>query len=214
MEDQKLSEIIDQLDGTPDGQLTIPEELNLLPLREVVIFPVLVAPLGVGREASVKLVNESVVGGNRIIGVATLKDSSIENPTIDDVYKIGTAVAIRMMGQLPEGIRLIVQGIGRFEILEAVQSQPYLRVKIRPIPEPEIKPEEELEVEALKRSIASLFQKAVQLSPDLPDEMQGFASNINDPRILADLIAAQMPRLSTEERQQILETIPIRERMH
>ena len=213
MEDKNLTEIIDQLDGTPDGKVTLPEELNLLPLREVVIFPVLVAPLGVGRENSVRLVNESVVGGNRTIGVVTLKDSSIENPTLDDVFKIGTAVAIRMMGQLPEGIRLIVQGIGRFEILEALQTQPYLRVKIRPIPEPEVTPEEELEIEALKRSIGSLFQKAVQLSPDLPDEMQGFAGNINDPRILTDLIAAQMPRLSTEERQQILEIIPIRERM-
>src|SRR5438874_5666022 len=213
MDDKNLTEIIDQLDGTPDGKMTLPEELNLLPLREVVIFPVLVAPLGVGRENSVRLVNESVVGGNRIIGVVTLKDPSIENPTLEDVFGIGTAVAIRMMGQLPEGIRLIVQGIGRFEIVEAVQTQPYLRVKVKPIPEPEITGEEELEVEALKRSISTLFQKAVTLSPDLPDEMQGFAGNINDPRILTDLIAAQMPRLSTEERQEILETIPIRERM-
>lgn len=213
MESKSLTEIVDELDGTPDGKMTIPEEMNLLPLREVVIFPVLVAPLGVGRENSVKLVNESVVGGNRIIGVVTLKDPSIENPTLDDVYKIGTAVAIRMMGQLPEGIRLIVQGIGRFEILEAVQTTPYLRVKVRAIQEPEIQPDEELEVEALKRSIASLFQKAVTLSPDLPDEMQGFASNINDPRILTDLIAAQMPRLTTEERQSILETLPIKPRM-
>src|SRR5947199_1857034 len=167
MESKSLTEIVDELDGTPDGKMTIPEDLNLLPLREVVIFPVLVAPLGVCRENSVKLVNESVVGGNRIIGVVTLKDPSIENPTLDDVYKIGTAVAIRMMGQLPEGIRLIVQGIGRIEILEAVQNTPYLRVKVRPIAEPEILPEEELEIEALKRSIATLFQKAVTLSPDL-----------------------------------------------
>src|SRR5438552_9033581 len=171
----ELKEIIDELDGTKDSQLNIPDELNLLPLREVVIFPVLVAPLGVGRENSVKLVNESVVGGNRIIGVVTLKDASIENPTLDDVYGIGTAVAIRMMGQLPEGIRLIVQGIGRFEIMEAVQTTPYLRVKVRAIQEPEITAEEELEVEALKRSIGNLFQKAVTLSTDLPDEMQNFA---------------------------------------
>ena len=122
IESKSLTEIVDELDGTPDGKLTIPEEMNLLPLREVVIFPVLVAPLGVGRENSVKLVNESVVGGNRIIGVVTLKDPSIETPGLDDVYKIGTAVAIRMMGQLPEGIRLIVQGIGRFEILEDRKS--------------------------------------------------------------------------------------------
>ncbi len=213
MESKNITDLIDQLDGAPDGKVTLPEELNLLPLRDVVIFPVLVAPLGVGRENSVKLVNESVVGGNRIIGVATLKDPTIETPTLDDVYRIGTAVAIRMMGQLPEGIRLIVQGISRIEILEAVQTTPYLRVKVRAIPEPEIAPDQVLEIEALKRSIANLFQKAVQLSPDLPDELQGFANNIRDPHILTDLIAAQMPRLTTEERQKILETIPLKERM-
>src|SRR5207253_10677401 len=107
----------------------------------------------------------------------------------------------------------IVQGISRIEIVEAVQTTPYLRVKIRPIPEPDIPPEEALEVEALKRSIGNMFQRAVSLSRDLPDEMQGLATNINDPRILTDLIAAQMPRLTTQERQGILETIPIKERM-
>src|ERR1051326_1041893 len=131
----ELKDIIDELDGSPDGKMNLPEELNLLPLREVVIFPVLVAPLGVGRENSVRLVNESVVGGNRIIGVATLQDPSIENPTLDDVCQI-------------------VQAMGRFEILEAVQTTPYRRVKIRPIPEPKITPADELDVEALKRSIA------------------------------------------------------------
>jgi len=213
VEEPNLSDIIDRLDGTPDGRMTLPEELNLLPLRDVVIFPVLVAPLGVGRENSVRLINESVVGGNRIIGVVAMKDPTIETPTLDDVYRIGTAVAIRMMGQLPEGIRLIVQGIGRIEILEAVQTTPYLRVKVRPIKEPEIGMDEALEIEAIKRSIGNLFQRAVSLSRDLPDEMQGLVTNINDPRILTDLIAAQMPRLTTQERQQILETIPIRERM-
>ena len=109
-----------------------------MPLREVVIVPVLVAPLGVGRENSIRLVNESTSGGNRLIGVACMKDPTVENPTLDDVYKIGTVVAIRMMAQVPEGIKLIVQGIQRFEILEAVQTSPYLRVKIRPIEEPTI----------------------------------------------------------------------------
>src|SRR5256714_14970091 len=134
----ELTELLDELDGTKDGQLTLPDELNLLPLREVVIVPVLVAPLGVGRENSIRLVNESTSGGNRLIGVACMKDPTVENPTLDDVYKIGTVVAIRMMAQGPEGIKLIVQGIQRFESLEAVQTSPYLRVKIRAIEEPAI----------------------------------------------------------------------------
>ena len=228
---KKLSEIIEQLDTEnqlevttepdetdgeeqkADGKPDVPDELNLLPLREVVIFPVVVAPLGVGRENSIRLVNESMANGNRLLGVSCLKDPTIENPTIDDVYKIGTVVATRMMSQAPEGIRLIVQGIQRFEILEAVQTTPYLRVKIRPIEEPEVSAEEKLEIEALRRNIGEQFAKIVALSNDLPDEMQSLPNNVPDPGVLTDLIAAQMPRLSFQERQEVLEAIELKPRM-
>src|SRR5579871_4057245 len=222
MEPKNLSDILEKLDehsektepeSTEEHTPSIPEELNLLPLREVVIFPVLVAPLGVGRENSIKLINESTHGGNRLIGVACLKDPAVENPTVDDVYKIGTVVAIRMMAQVPEGIKLIVQGIQRFEILEAVQTTPYLRVKVRAIEEPPILEADQLEIEALKRNIGQLFNRVVQLSSDLPDEMQNMSENIQDPHDLTDLIAAQMPRLTFQERQEILEAIELKPRM-
>jgi ATP-dependent Lon protease len=196
-----------------DASVTIPDELNLLPLREWVMFPVLVTPLGVGRDNSVQLVNESVVGGNRVIGVVTLKDPAVENPGADDIYRIGTAVSIRMMHQLADGIRLIVQGLSRIEITEVLQTTPYLRARIRVIEQPQLSPEDAVEVEAMRRSIVEQFQKAVQLSADLPDEMQSLASNVPDPRVLADLIAAHMPRFSTQDKQRVLETIPLRERM-
>lgn len=204
---------VQQVDSTFARDIALPDELNLLPLRDWVMFPVLVSPLGVGRESSIRLINESVVGGNRIIGVATLKNPNVENPTIDDVYRIGTAVVIRMMAQLPDGIRLIVQGLRRIEILEAVQTTPYLRVRIRPIDEPGLESADALEGEALRRGIVSLFQKTIQLSQDLPDEMQSLANNVTDPRILTDLIAAQMPRFTVEEKQRVLQTVPLRERM-
>jgi len=196
-----------------DENQPIPDEINLLPLREVVIFPVVVAPLGVGRENSIKLVNESMVGGNRLIAVSCMKDPGIENPTLDDVYKIGAIIAIRMMAQVPEGIRLIVQGVQRFEILEAVQTSPYLRVKIRPIAEPVIAESEHLEIEALRRSIGEQFKRIVALSSDLPDEMGNLPDNVLEAGVLTDLIAAQMPRLSFQERQEILETIELQPRM-
>src|SRR5947207_15562816 len=112
MEPKNLSDILEQLepnqeeekhDAAQEEEPQTPTEFNVLPLREVVIVPVLVAPLGVGRENSIRLVNESTSGGNRLIGVACMKDPTIENPTLDDVYKIGTVVAIRMMAQVPEG---------------------------------------------------------------------------------------------------------------
>lgn len=192
---------------------SIPDEINLLPLREVVLFPVLVAPLGVGRENSIRLVNESVVGGNRLIAVACMKDPTVENPGLDDVYKIGTVVAIRMMASVPEGIRLIVQGIQRFEILEVVQTTPYLRVKIRPIEEPPVSESDQMEIEAMRRNISQMFHRIVEISPDLPDEMQNLPNNVHDANVLTDLIAAQMPRLTFMERQEILETIEVKPRM-
>jgi ATP-dependent Lon protease len=212
-QNRDITELIDQLDGVEDQKVTLPDELNLLPLRDWVIFPIMVSPLGVGREDSVKLINDSVVGGNRIIGVATMKDPGVEKAGPDDVYRIGTAVNIRMMGQLPDGIRLIVQGIARFEITEFVQTEPYLRVKIRAIEEPAATAEEQLEVEALRRGIIEQYQKAVSLSEDLPDEMAGFASGLEDPRILTDLVTAQLPRFSAAQKQSVLETIPLVERM-
>lgn len=216
-----LASLIEHL-GPGDGETeeenaeqksTIPEELNLLPLREVVMFPVLVAPLGVGREGSIRLVNESVVGGNRLIAVSCMKDPTVENPGFDDVYRLGTVVAIRMMAQEPEGIRLIVQGVQRVQILEPLQTTPYLRVRVQPIEEPPIPEEEKIEIEALKRNIGTMFARIVQLSSDLPDEMQSLPTNVQDPRMLTDLVAAQMPRLTFQERQEILETYSLKERM-
>src|SRR5262249_6320508 len=89
----------------------------------------------------------------------------------------------------------------------------YLRVKIRPLEEPPVAPEDALEVEALKRNIGQMFNRVVQLSPDLPDEMQNLPGNVQEPGVLTDLIAAQMPRLTFQERQEILETIGLKERM-
>ena len=201
------------LDGISVTRIPLPDVLSILPLRDYVMFPVLVSPLSVGRENSVKMVNETVVGGNRVIGCVTLKDPHIENPSLDDIYSIGAAAVIRMMMQAPDGIRLIVQGITRFEVAEAVQTEPYLKVRVRPLPETEVSPEQSAEVEAARRTIVSLFQKAVSLSPELPDEIQALATNIQEPGALTDLVAAHMPRLTTVEKQQVLQTLPTLDRM-
>ncbi|MGC8785335.1 MAG: endopeptidase La [Armatimonadota bacterium] len=200
-------------DNERDLRMEIPEVLNLLPLRDTVVFPVLIVPIAVGRESSIKLIDDSVVGGNRIIGVVAMKDPTVESPTMDDIYRVGTAVVIRMMGKMPDGIRLIAQGISRIEILEAVQTQPYLRVRVRVVPEPsQISEEDSLEIEALRRNIAASFQKVVQLSPNLPDELEGIALNVTEPHVLTDLVAAHLP-LSIADKQKILETFDLKERM-
>src|SRR5438046_5057270 len=106
--------------GMDDTAIEIPAELNLLPLREHVLFPAVVAPLTVQREALVKLVNDAAVGNNRIIGVVTQRDPSTEQPGPDEIYHIGTAAAIRMMVNMPDGARLIVQGLKRIRIEEVI----------------------------------------------------------------------------------------------
>ena len=92
--------------GTSDADhaMTIPEEIALLPLRDMVVFPVLVSPVAVSRESSVRLIDEAVAAGSRIIGVTALRDPTVEKPGKDDLYPIGCAVVIRMMAKAPDGI--------------------------------------------------------------------------------------------------------------
>ena len=206
-EEQSLSQ-----PGEESG-ITIPEELSLLPLRETVLFPVVVVPLAVSRESSVKLIDEAAVSGSRVIATVAMKSSDIEKPGMDDVFKVGTAAVIHTMLKLTEGVRLIVQGLKRIEITECLQTEPYLRVRVRVLPEEmPTDPEALMEIEALRRSIGVLFQKVVSLSPDLPDELQAIPQNVQEPNVLADLIAAHV-RMPIEEKQQLLEMLDVRERL-
>ncbi len=196
-----------------EGKLEIPRELSLLPLRDTVLFPLVVSPLSVSREASIKLVDDAVTTGDRIIGVATLKDATIEHPTLEDVYPVGVAVVIHTMMRLPDHIRLIVQGIQRIRILEGTQADPYMKAKVEVIPErTDYTPEETTEIEALRRHVGTLFQRVVALSPNIPDELQGLPENITRPALLADSIATNLP-LPVAEKQELLEIADVRERL-
>ncbi|MEI6431077.1 MAG: LON peptidase substrate-binding domain-containing protein [bacterium] len=162
--------IFDQLSQRTEN-VTVPEELNLLPLREAVFFPKMAAPIVVGREQFVKLVDDSVVGGNRIIGVVTQKDPETENPKPTDIYGTGVAVAIRMMGKNSDATRLIIEGIQRFQIIQITQEEPYMRAKVRLIDEEaQVDADDSIEIEALKRQISELFARVVDMTPDFPDE--------------------------------------------
>src|SRR3954464_7563893 len=130
--------------GAGEGLAAIPRELSILPLRDNVLFPAVVAPLTVTREASVKLIDDAAVAESRIIGIATLRDPSVETPTFDDLYPVGVAAAIRMMVKMPDGVRLIVHGLQRIRLVEPVQEDPYIRCRVEPLPdEGQLSPEEE-----------------------------------------------------------------------
>jgi len=203
-----------RLDEAPeeDFKPEIPTELNIMPLRDSVIYPMLIAPLSVARESSVQLIDESIVGNNRIIGAITQRKSHVESPGFDDVYDVGCAVIIRTLVKMPDAVRLIVQGVSRFRIVERIHETPYLRARIEVIDEPVLDPAKNEESEALRRSVAALFEQAIRLSPQLPDELRTLTTAVSETNVMCDLVAAHMT-LGVEDKQKILETIDVQERL-
>ena len=184
-----------------------------MPIKDTVLFPMVVMPLIVSRESSMKLVDDAVVSDSRIIALSTLKDPNTEAPGIDDVYHIGVAATIHTMLRMPEHQRLIIQGLKRIRIKECVQTEPYLRVNVEEIPEVDDWSEEELvEIEALKRNVSDNFQKVVALSPNLPDELQSITTAISKPGVLADTVALHLP-IAIPEKQSLLEVPGTKERL-
>jgi len=195
---------------TPERSNTL-EELPILPLRDSVLFPNAVLPLAIGRERSIKLV-EQAMGSDKIIGVVAQRDPGVEDPKADDLHQVGTAASILRMFRLPTGgLNIIVQGLNRFKIDEIIQTEPFLQAKVRTLkPEPV---EPDVEMEALFRNVVHLFQRIVALSQSLPDELQAVASNMTDPGEVADFIAANLPFLSTQSKQEILEALDLKGRL-
>jgi ATP-dependent Lon protease len=205
-------QIVNQINGDTDATPPIPEELSLLPLRDTVIFPVLVAPIAVGREGSVKLIDDAIAAGNRIIAVVAMRDPTVDTPTAADIYPIGVAVVVRMMAKAVDGIRMIVQGIARIQIQQITSEQPYLRARVKVIDNPPVDAEDAVEIEAHKRNITDLFRRIVQISPHMPDELASLPTSIDDPYVISDLVAAHLP-VGTVEKQEILETLDLKKRM-
>ena len=193
-------------DVTQEPQLTIPEVLPVLPLRNVVIYPLMGQGLTVGQERSVRLVDDAM-RGDRLIALAAQIDSSVESPGPEGVRTVGTVGRILQMMRRPDGVMLVaVQGLERIRLHEYVAVQPYLMARVELYPD---SPEGGLEVEALRRTVADQFRHLVELSPTLPDELAIAATNIDDPRALAYLIANSNSQMDLELRQEILELNPV-----
>ena len=199
---------------TPDGgqdlhqeefNIQFPSEIPLLPTRDVVVFPLMLMPLLVGRDISINAVNEAL-SKDRLIFVVAQKDPKIERPGANDIYHIGTVCMIMRMVKTPdEKIKIIVQGIGRARIEDFLQFNPFIKVRISPIRERVIT-ELSMETEAHMRLIKENLEKAAGLGKPIPPEALALLSAVNDPGRLADLVAPQL-NLKTSEAQEILETI-------
>ncbi len=189
--------------------ITVTQPLAILPLRDMVLFPEIVTPVMVGRESSKRLVDEALAG-EKLIGVVALKDPHVQEPTADDLYRVGTLARIVQMFKFPDGtMRIVVEGLARFEIESIVATEPYFRATVRII---EQERKESDKVDALVKGVLGTFQKMVELAPYIPDQLFAAAINISEPNNLADFMASNV-NISTEERQALLETFDVEERL-
>jgi ATP-dependent Lon protease len=187
----------------------MPDELPILPLRGVVVYPMMWLPLTIGQPRSIRLIDHATLE-NRIIGVASSKVPEKDEPTPEEVYDVGTAVMVHKLLKAPDGtIRIIVQGIRRIKIGPYTQTEPFLKARVTPAPEII---EDDIEAEALQRNLLELFRKLISLSPNIPEEMEMAAINAESPLHLVYLIAATI-KMDLAEAQQILELDSTKEKM-
>jgi ATP-dependent Lon protease len=191
------------------GTEPLPDALPILPLRETVTYPDTLTPLAVGQERSIKLVND-VLSGNRMLAMVASKDPENDTPGPDDLYGVGVAGTVARMMKVPDGtLRILVQGSDRIRIVDYVTEQPYLVARIEAMPDAI---EESTELEALTRNVQSTFSEIIEAIPYLPEELQLAVANLDDPSALSHLIAGAL-RISTEEKQELLETIDVTRRL-
>src|SRR5215204_922304 len=201
IKEPEFSETIETNDS--DQQLQIPNELPVLPLRDIVIYPFMIVPLFVSREKSIRAVDEALAE-NRMILLASQKDLDKEEPTADDLYTVGTAAVIMRMLKLPDGrIRILVQGLARANISSVDTSGDYLRAQVGVMQEL-LPPERSLEVEALVRNVRASMEKAINLGKNISPEVMAIIANLDDAGRLADLSASNL-ELKVEDAQSVLD---------
>jgi len=201
------NDMFDEYDNDHEGG---PFEAIILPFRDLVVYPQMVTPLYVAQDASLEALEVAVQEDWPLI-VAAQKDSENEDyPTGDDIFWVGCEVMIARSIRLPDGgSSAIAQGVQRVRIVEFAQEEPYIVAVVEPLEE--ITEESSL-VEALTRAVLTMFEKAVQLNHALPEEAYIYAMNLHAPGQLADLVA-QMINLTLEQRQDLLETLNVTERL-
>jgi ATP-dependent Lon protease len=211
------TEFINILGATSDAETpaakisarSVPEVLPILGLSDIVIFPGMVAPLLVETSQSIHLIDD-VVGGDRLLGVVLQRKPEVENPLPEDMFEIGCAARVLKMLKFPDNtVRVLVEGLWRIRIKGYESQTPYLKGKIEVWKDAK---EESIELQALTRNAHAQFQEIIKLSPAMADQVKIAALNTDEPGHLTDLIAVNL-NLSLDERQKMLETNSVKERL-
>ncbi len=192
-----------------EKELIIPDELPVLPVRDIVVFPYMILPLFVGRDMSIKAI-DNALSTNKMIMLLTQKDLRVETPTPDDLYSIGVVGLIMRTLKLPDGrIKVLVQGLSKARAVEFPQKEPFYTATIEKIVE-EAPAEVTIEIEALIRTVKEQLDKAVSLGKHILPDIMVVIENLEDPGRLADLVASNLG-LKTEQAQEVLEiTDPVK----
>lgn len=191
------------MDFADDGRVDIPNELPMLPVRDVVVFPYMILPLFVARDSSIKAVDDALAS-DRLVFLSAQKDLAEENPSQDSIYEIGTVAMIMRMRKLPDGrVKILVQGLVKAKIEKYLQTHPFFRVHVQKIEESVDHKESAIEIEALMRIVKENLEKIISLGKVLSPDILMILEDITDPGRLADLIASNLG-LKVEESQSIM----------
>ena len=188
-----------------------PDELPILPLRNNVLFPGVVIPITVGRDKSIKLIQEANKGA-KIIGVVSQKNQDEESPEFKDLHRIGTVAQIVRMLKMPDGsTTVIIQGKRRFELLTPLQSEPYLKAKVKMLSEGKVNMKSK-EMQMMIQSVKDLALQIIKDSPNIPSEASFAIGNIDSPSFLVNFISSNM-NADVSKKQEMLEELDMKKRV-
>ena len=184
--------------------------ISVLPVRETVLFPHAVLPLTVGRESSIQLIES--LGDERNIVVLAQLDPRQDQPKPQDMHAVGTIATVHKVVRMPNQSRFVfTEGVGRVKIVNYVQTDPYMVAEVEAVED--VEPAETSDFEALIRNVVAQFQQIVTESATLSDELRTIAASFEDPARLVDFVASSLPFLTTEEKQKMLETAEVYDRL-
>jgi len=203
-EDQEeLIQMINPEEGEDLKSEDLPDELAILPIRNTVLFPGVVIPITVGRQKSIKLVKKAYKG-DRIIGVVAQRNVKTEDPSVEDIYNIGTVAKIIKMLVLPDGnTTIIIQGKSRFEVEQIVEEEPFLTARINLL-ESSFEKKTSKETKAIVHSLKDAAAKILKLNPEIPQEAQMALDNISDPAFLTHFLSSNL-NAEVADKQKLLE---------
>ncbi len=197
--------------SVPSGGLHLPVELSLLPVRDIVMYPYTIIPLFVGREKSIRAVNDAISRG-RILLLVTQKTADVDEPQPEHLYQYGTISMIMRLLKLPDNrVKILAQGLMRAKVEDYIQTDPFYKVRVQKLPEIETKGLP-LEQEALMRTVRSQLERCVSLGRVVMPDVLVIANNVNEPGRLADLVVSNL-NLKTSDTQEVLELIDPVERL-